>query len=556
MGYLMNAKTASVEMKRPENAKVKEILSTLGSMKTERRPNEQYYLKAATIFDAKEASHWCVSSKDRKRLASNSHVYSGVGRNAIRRNTNFFMSNATPETGVWWRVRPLDAELMENQAVADWAKKVERKVQAEQRKSLYIALRKCFREMHISYGIVYQGIRRDRGEKQRSVFYEHVPSHKFWYRKNIYGEIFQASWEKSMSVEAFYEAYGKWPKGYETEAKRNGKTKQNVCVTVYVERNKAFKDKPTKAKDHEFLEYHIESKVEVQLSGYFYMPFEEIKLDDAPNSDYPVGIAYDALPDAMGANQARKTQLKALAYAGAPTLLTSMMDAVSTVGKQLIPSGFIEGGLNNDGKPNIAPIQGMFNPEVFTYAVAEDEARVRDTFMQNELLQTHSDEMTATAARIVAGERAAMVAPFVNSIMPSLTRLCENHIKILAEYGQIEPMPNSDGADLEINVVSPMAMQARAYEVASLVEAINYIKMLAELDPTVVQALDSEDALRIISEALGVERIIDLGKLKSAVEAMEQQQQQQQQVQMAGADAQIADTQASAMQKMGEMAGV
>lgn len=548
----MNAKAASVDMKKPQDGKVKEILSVVTAMKGERRPNEQYYFKASMIFDAKEAEYWCASRGDRAKLKSNSHVYSGVGRNSIRRNTNFFMSNATPQTGAWWRVATLDPELMEDQEVADWAAKVNRKVQAEQSKSLYIALRKCYREMFISYGIVYQGIRRDRGKSERSVFYEHVPSHSFWYRKNIYGEIFQAAWERSITVEAFFEAYGKWPDKYKTEDQRRGKDKAKVKVTIFVERNKSFKTSPQKAGEHEFVERHIENKMEVDTRGYKYMPFEEIRLDDEPNSDYPVGIAYDALPDAMGANQARKTQLKSMAYAGQPPLLTSMVDAVSTYGKQLVPGGMIEGGLNMKGKPNVVPIKGMFNPEVFTYAVADDEDRVRDTFMQNELIQTHSDDMTATAARIVAGERSAMVAPFVNSIMPALVRLCENHVQILMEFNQLpEAPPALAEADMEISIVSPMAMQARTHELAALSETITYVAELANLDPSVVAAVDSEDALRIISTALGTERVIDVNKMAAAKKQQEAAAQQQQEAEMIAADAQVAGQQADVIEKLG-----
>ena len=174
--------------------------------------------------------------------------------------------------------------------------------------------------------------------------------------------------------------------------------------------------------------------------------------------------------------------------------------------------------------------------------------------MQNELIQSHSDEMTATAARIVAGERAAMVAPFVNSIMPALSRMCENHIRILVEFEQIEVPDALSGADMEIDIVSPMAMQARGHEVAAMIEAISYITQLAQLNPDAIAALDIEASLTVISDATGTENIIDLAKYKKFLEEKKAQATADAAMQQEMAMAQTAKTEAEAVKTVG-MAG-
>ncbi len=536
-------------------SKAKALLKLKESMANERRGKERFYGRASGVFDPQNADKWCTSKDDQKWLKSNSTLYTSVGRNSIRRNTNFFMSNATPETGVWWGVKSTDPDLADDKEMSKWGKKVARQVQAEQRESMYIALRRAYREMFISYGIIYQGVRREYGKKTRKVFYQHVPSYACWYRKNIYDDLIQFAWLRSFTPASYYDEYGK-EAGGKTSQPTNGAPGTDIQVLIVVEKNKDAADKPRKAEDHPYVERHVDVKNETVITtmGHMNMPFYEIKLDDGNHGNYPVGIAYDALPDALSANVARKTQMKALAFAGGPPLLAHGMDAVSQFGKQIAPSAVIEGGLNQEGKPLLAALQGMFNPEVLAYAVVDDEARVRDTFMQNELVQTHSDDITATAARIIAGERAALVAPFVNGIMPALTKMCENHIKLLGENGQLPEAPQNLG-ELEIDIVSPMAMQARGHDLASLVEALSHLGMVAQLDETVLAAFDGKEALKIISDATNLGHVFDLAKIEAAKKQVNDMMARQSQMQEGAAVASMAKDEAAALKTAGE-AGV
>lgn len=551
-------KKGAVNLTRGVDMVAKAALKKAQSMKGERRPNENYYFKASRIFDPKNASHWCSSQTEKRELARNNNVYTSSGINAIRRNTDYLMSHGVPKSGVWWKAKATDKKMAKDDSVTAWFDEVSDLIREEQEQSLYYALRKAFAQMFISYGMIYQGVRRDRGKSKRSVFYEHVPSHAVWYRKNIYGEIFQGCWERSINVDAYYEAYGEWPEDFKTEEERATKGSRSITVMILVERNTKFKDSPKAAEDHEYIERHIDVKKKqvIDTRGYHHMPFHELEMGGDSNGEYPVGVAYDALPDALSANVGRKTQAQALAFAGRPVQLTNMMDAVSKYGKQMKPGAFIEGGLDGEGKPAIAPLDGLFRPEVFQYSVAEDEMRVRDTFRTNELVQQHANDITATASYIIAEERSMMASAFVDNVMPALVRICENHILIWERFDQLPEAPFEDLADTKINIVSPTAMQAKAHELVSMREAVDAVMQLAQLKPEVVHGIDPEAALCRIADATGTEGVISVEKFMGAVKEMQEQAKAQQVVQMEQASAETADKQAGALEKVaGAMGG-
>lgn len=526
----------------------KKIMRSFEGMKTDRRRIEDYYFEAAKWFDPRGMRNWCYTRSQRQQIKKNNHIFSNVGIIAKRRTVNFFMSNATPANGSWWEMALVDEELMEDQLNADWCKKAGREIQVQQAKTLYVALAKAFDDMVTSYGIIYQGYKRSGGKETTEIFYEHIRASSVWRRKDMYGEISEIAISRLIDPIDYLEMFGKEP------AKRKSQNDRLVKVLQFVKRNPKPKKNPLDATDYAYQEFYIDTENEIVIhkGGYHTMPFFELSMYDDEDTGYPVGIAYDVLPEVKSANIAKKARDTAMAFAGRPPLGTAETDDVSRYGKDLRPGAILTGARNRDGKEMIGAIQGLVNPDVLDYQTNDDEARVREGLMQNELLQTHqSGNVTATAARIIAGERTAMVAPFINNIMPTLVRMCERHVVIAVESKTITLPPNAViDEDIDVDIVSPMAMQARSHDLAGMMEAVQYMGAIAQFRPEIVNSFDVVDASKVIARATGTQDILDVELLQETISQATEQQEQSTQLQQEGAEAEVAGMQADALNKV------
>lgn len=530
-----------------QHSEAEKLISKFNAMKMARTSFEDYYFKSSMVFDPRRAIKWCGTDAQRNVMQSNGRRYSSAGVQALNRNTNFFQTNATPASGEWFRVNGTD-DAMDLDHVADWCKMVERKVHGQMRETLYRALAPAYRDMFISYGVIYQGFLKDRGDVGRSVQYEYCPSNSVWFERHPTSrDPIRVAYSRSVSPRGYFELFNKYPAHCDTEEKRNSQ-QTSVELVQMVNRETTGKNAG------KFVEYWIDVKNKELLSEDVIdaMPFFILSLKDEGGDDYSAGIAYDALPDMRAANNTRKAQQTAIAFGGSPPLLTHENAAVSKYGKHIRPGGILTGAMNAKGAPLLAPLAGLFNPEVLTYAVSDDENRVREMLWQSDMVQNHDANITATQARIIAAERAAMVAPFVTNITPTLSALCERHIALEIEKGSFGSIPKEiiEGDVISIDIVSQMSLQARANELGALFEAIGYIMQLAQIRPEVVQGIDLEDAVSVVTRATGTESIFSVQMMNEFTKKQEDAMAQQQQIQMEGAQTQVANEQADLMGKL------
>ncbi len=151
------------------------------------------------------------------------------------------------------------------------------------------------------------------------------------------------------------------------------------------------------------------------------------------------------------------------------------------------------------------------------------------------IMQEPIDRQTATEYLGRKREAMALQAPNVGrQLAESLTPQVAREMDILLRAGQIEPPPgemNEARAGLRYEFVNPFTTAAKSGEAQQFLTGLQALQPLAEVDPSVMDVIDTDAAPRGVMLALGVRA--DWLSDPMAVLAKRQQraaQQQQQQL--------------------------
>lgn len=493
--------------------KAEELLTEYRAMCNERALVDSFYQAASRLFDPLNARYWDQNYSGNRAPNWNGDVFTGAGINSLHRLSNFLLGNGTPANSRWLSLTDSNPDIVDQEDVAQfWADSTsiiseDMSGYAGMQSSFYIAMRDAYRSMGISYGVVNVGEYKFNGRPTGHVFYEPVMPHSFWYRLGAHGEMVSGAYMRQMTddqAQGFmarnvHKVVGELDKAMRSTTRRN--------ILQMVKFNPNGKDQPRRASEYLFEEFWIDvaDRKILMHTGYNSQPFHVIGWDKIPGSHYYVGPAYYAMPDLSSANAAKKSQLQVMAWEGRPPLLAGSKDGFDNPQKTLVPGRITFGAVNFEGKQLIQPLNNGSNSGVFQYSVAEDEARVKELMMNNELLSTTRPNMTATEAMQIAQERAQMVAPFMITTLPAIKGMVQRHFEIMLRLGRLPPVPDAVLAEggFDAVVSGPMARAARQSEIGSVFETLQQIGMVAQFDPSAARRLDIEEITNMIGEANG-----------------------------------------------------
>jgi len=535
-------------------------IAEFNAMRQERRLIDPFYQAASYYFDPLSAHAWAYEGEKFDGIKWNGDVFTGAGISANNRLSTFLMGNGTPPTAKWLELTDGNEELMGREEVAQFWADSTRVIERDMRglpgrqSSFYLAMRDAYRNLGLSYGVVHVGEYKVAGRPTGDVFYEPVPPSSCWFRFGAHGEITAFAYLRSMTNEqaaAFVQRnMSKVPLGY--AASDGPGASRQVLQMVKINYEAA----PNPKAAHEFLfeERWIdlrEGKTMVR-SGHRSQPFHVIGWNKIPGSHYFVGPAYDALPDLTGASAARKAQLQALAWQGRPPLLAGSKEGFDNPQRTLVPGRITFGAINHDGKKMIQALDSGMQAGIFQYSVADDEARVRELMMGNELLSQRRPNMTATEVMEIAQERAQMVAPFMITTMPGLKGMIARHFELRLRVGGLPAVPSAVASEgqMDANISGPMAIAARQSEVGNVFKTLEQMQFVASLDPTgaALKRLDIKEITDLLARANGTIAVLhSWDKVQKALADEAAQRDQVAQVQIGQMQAQGAKDEAMAL---------
>lgn len=295
---------------------------------------------------------------------------------------------------------------------------------------------------------------------------------------------------------------------------------------------------PTFSGQRKFLScyYLPELKHELDSGEFRKFPYLVPRWSKGTNESYGRSCAMNALPDQKVLNKMNETML-----IGAQKLVDPPL--------QLPDDGFImpiettPGGLNYYRAGTQDFIRPVFNDTRvdFGYQAMEDRRkRVRDCFFVDQLrLQQGGPMMTATEVLQRSEEAARLMGPIFGRMQGEfLVLFIDLVLEIAADKNLIDPAPLSlEGKNITARYSSIVAKAQRSNDGQSMMQFMSAITPFLQMDQTVIDMINAEQAIRSLSVALGSpekilrtpEELQEIRQSRAEAQAQMQAQVQQQQ---------------------------
>ena len=283
-----------------------------------------------------------------------------------------------------------------------------------------------------------------------------------------------------------------------------------------------------------------EEKRIVFKGGFHEMPLLVARWSTDAGETYGRGPGMQSLPNAKMTNEINKTTLKAAQKATDPPLLVDDDGVLTQI--RTSPGSINVQRSTHLGRDAIRPLVTT-NPDVGVNTLERERVQVRAAF-HFELLQLLQDpRMTATQVIELSNRTAQLLSPIVGRLQVELLEpMIDRVFAILLRQGRFGRVPEElADQDVRVEYVSPVARAQKDGDAQAIVELFTIGANLAQVDPSVLDNLDSDEAMRLIAKAkdapLSVLRSpeVVLERREAAAKVAQEQAQLQQAVEGAGA---------------------
>ena len=215
-------------------------------------------------------------------------------------------------------------------------------------------------------------------------------------------------------------------------------------------------------------------------SGYGVFPFAVSRYDQTPGEVYGRGPVQIVLPALKTLNSQKVTYLKQ-AHRNADPVLLVPDDGI--LGFNMRPGAMNPGGVTADGKPLVHTLPAG-NMQVAIEMMQEERSIVDDTMLVSlfKVLTEHPD-MTATQVIQLVNEKSMLVAPTLGRQHDEkVVGLVQREVSIAMQMGRLPPAPpilREAGVRIRVLDTSPLAMAARAGELAGAMRTTEFARQIA-----------------------------------------------------------------------------
>lgn len=316
-----------------------------------------------------------------------------------------------------------------------------------------------------------------------------------------------------------------------------GKFDEKVCILLAIEPRQLYDVNSRTAKNMPFRSVHVEEqgKKILRESGFNEFPCMVPRWMRLPGSAYATGPMSDALPDVMTLNEAKKWTLMGAETAIAPPLVAEDDGVLNPRNIKLGPRKIIVANSVDSIKPllNGADVQtGMLTVESL-------QASIRKILMADQLPPADGPVKTAYEWSVRVQALRAMLGPMFGRFQSEfLQALIERSFGIMwranirNNYALVGKPPESLlNRNFTIRYLSPLARAQKLADVDAMDRYEVSLMQEAQVDPSVIDVYDIEEAARERGLLLGVPQKLVRDKRSTALvrEAKNKAAQAQQQ---------------------------
>ncbi len=264
-----------------------------------------------------------------------------------------------------------------------------------------------------------------------------------------------------------------------------------------------------------YASYYVEmdEREMVVEGGFFDFPYVDYRWSPHPGQAYGEGPVMQALADIKTLNAMSKTALRAGQQAVDPPLAIADDGVINR--PNLNARAVNYGAVDHNGRLKIQPIITARSPDLAEKIMDQRREAVRETLYVN-LFQVllKNPNMTATEAMIRANEKGQLLGPAGARIQNGLARLIDREIGILQRKGYLAPPSNLAPPDSMVNrsfgahFSSPLDRLRRSNELVGVQQTLEIAARIGQVDPSVYDNLDGDEALRLAADINGAPRKI------------------------------------------------
>lgn len=305
---------------------------------------------------------------------------------------------------------------------------------------------------------------------------------------------------------------------------------------------KDYRQGTRRAKNMPFASYHVDvsGKHIVRESGYHEFPVCVPRWMKIPGGAYGIGPVYDALPDCKELNETKRLEKSAQDLAISGMWIAEDDGVLNPRTVKVGPRRIIIANSVDSMKP-------LLTGADFNVAFTAEErlqAAIRKIMMADQLQPQDGPAMTATEVHVRVALIRQLLGPVYGRFQAEyLQPLVERCFGIALRAGVFPPVPESlQHVNFNVHYISPLARAQQLEEVTAIERLGLNVAQLMQINPNVVDLIDTDEATRVVSEALGVPaKVIRSSEyvthLRDQRAKAQQQQEQQALMMQAGAEA-------------------
>ena len=262
------------------------------------------------------------------------------------------------------------------------------------------------------------------------------------------------------------------------------------------------------------------------------MPYAALRMVRVDGEDYGRGYVEEFLGDLKSLEGLSQALVESAAASSKIVFMVKPNSVTKKRDLALTRNGDIITGSEDD--VSVLQAQKQYDLQVVERSIAKLEERMSYAFLLHTAIQRDAERVTAQEIRYMAEQlETAMGGVYSLLSQEFQLPLVKILMKRMQESKEIPPLPKDA---VTPTIITGIEALGRGNDLQKLREFVAEIVNLAQVNPQVVQSLNSSDLIKRIATSLGIEMeglIKTQEQMAAEQEAMQQQQQQQQMMQMA-----------------------
>lgn len=507
--------------------KAKEICTRLSMLQSLRNPHENVWRRCFKYTHPLRANGFSGETIDAEQGAAiKSRLTDSTATEAVRVLSSNIMSGMTPANSIWFELDAGDESEDGKRWLKDAADIIWKNIHASNFDAE--AFESCIDVIDAGWFALYIDVDRERGGyvfEQWPISGVYAASSKAGGRVDTVYRTYQLT-----ALQAKNEFPGKVSEDIERAAEKTPDAKFDFVHAIYPRQTYVVGAKL--AKNLPIASCHVEmkSKSVVREGGYHEFPVVVPRWMLIPGTCYGVGPVFDALPDIGMINELRSMELVAADIAISGMWIAEDDGVLNPRNVKVGPRKIIVAN-------SVDSMKELKTSADFNVAFTSEDriqAQIRKLLLADQLQAQDGPAMTATEVHVRVQLIRQLLGPIYGRLQAEyLQPLIERCFGLAARAGVLPPAPESlQNREYSIKYISPLARAQRLEEVTAIDTYVAGAAQMAEVDPTVLDNINLDEAMQYKGTALGVPNAVirsrdEVMALRKAREAAQQEQLQQ-----------------------------